>query len=231
MLVKQQPLFLTIFTYTQGALKVHEGVQTWCTPRCKHGANMVSALELIQVAVVGGLAALAGSSIVWLTLGPYVVKKHGVKQLQTGFQKAIDNPGGPESKMIGSLCQQGVAYALNSLPELIPENPNEPAHPVFNSILRRIEDHAGKAMFAAFGRIMNNMKKAGIDVQGGNVAINPLGILGNLGGSGNIVDMLPQLAQLGGQIQQAGGTGVTPASQLPPPHFSRGGNSGGKNWP
>jgi len=188
------------------------------------------ALEIVRILAYMGAAAL-GSVVIWLMLGRWIVEKYAMRKLQAGFQKAIDDPGGPESKMIGSLCQQGVAYALNSLPELIPENPNEPAHPVFNAILRRIEDHAGKAMFAAFGRIMNNMKKAGIDVQGGNVAINPLGILGNLGGSGNIVDMLPHLAQLGGQMQQAGGTGVTPASQLPPPHFSRGGNSGGKNWP
>jgi hypothetical protein len=150
-----------------------------------------------------------------------------MRKLQAGFQKAIDDPGGPESKMIGSLCQQGVAYALNSLPELIPENPNEPAHPIFNSIMLRIEQHASKALFAAFGTIMNNMKKAGIDVQGGGLPINPMGILSMLGGKGNIADMLPMLQQFGGMQQQGA---PPPQSQLPPPHFSRGGNSGGSTW-
>jgi hypothetical protein len=220
---------------------------------------MISALEIVGVAV----ASLIGSSVMWLTLGPFIVEKYAFRKLQTGLktasedpespqgqlvgslsrqvaesslssyvQKAIDDPQGPEGQTMGNLSQLIFYYSLDTMTQLMPENPNEPAHPAINAILRRVEDHVSKSMFAAFGKIVNNMQKGGIDVKANGVDVG--GIIGMLGGGGNGpaggMGQIGQLAGVLGQLGQLGQLGGgQPQLQSTSPPISKG-SSGIGNW-
>lgn len=116
----------------------------------------------------------------WLTLGRYVVTNYATKKFESALTDAYENPQGEYGQMVGKLSQLGMSFALNTLSELIPEDPNTPAHPMVNSMFRRLEDHLFKGIMGAFGRHAKKVQES----LGGDGGVNPMALLQQFGGAG-----------------------------------------------
>ena len=183
---------------------------------------------LLEGLVTGAIALtilLIGSVLMWLTLGKYMIKTYATKQLMEGLEDAYENPEGEYGQMVSNLAQLGLVAALKSLSELIPEDPNTPAHPMVNSMFRRFEDHIFKGIMASFGRRMKTMQEGG--APGAPAGMNPAGLMGMLGGLGGLggkggAGAMGGLGDIMGLLQmfQGQGGGDTPPSK-----------PGGKGWP
>lgn len=183
---------------------------------------------ILEGLISGGIATcllIIGSLVMWLTVGKHIIKTQATKQLLEGLQDAYENPEGEYGQMVSNLAQLGLVAALKSLSELIPEDPNAPAHPMVNSMFRRFEEHIFKGIMASFGRRMQQMQKDG--APGAPAGMNPAGLMGMLGGlggkggagaMGGLGDLMGLLQMFQGATGQGGGN--TPPSK-----------PGGEGWP
>ena len=168
-----------------------------------------------------------GAVIMWLTLGKYLIKKqitrYGAEALKNGLQEAYDDPEGEYGQMVANISQLGLVAALKSLSELIPEDPNLPAHPMINSFFRRAEDHIFKGIMGAFGRQMKKMQETGGAgaTPGG---INPMALLGGLTGGKGGSDQMGGLGNIMGLLQMVGNMQGQGGGNTPP-------KTGGSGWP
>jgi len=176
---------------------------------------------LLEGLITGGLALIilfVGSVIMWLTLGKYMITNYATKKFESALVDAYENPEGEYGQMVANLSQLGLVAALKSLSELIPEDPNMPAHPMVNSFFRRAEDHIFKGIMGAFGRQMKKMSEGGAGATPGG---NPLAMLGMLGGGGKGTDQGAGLGNIFSLLQMFQGM---QGGNNPP-------KTGGSAWP
>ena len=166
---------------------------------------------------------LIGSVLMWLTLGKYMITNYASKKLESSLKDAYENPEGENGQMVANLSQLGLVAALKSLSELIPEDPNTPAHPMVNSMFRRFEEHIFKGIMGAFGRQMKKMHETGGAgaTPGG---INPMALLGGLTGGKGGSDQMGGLGNIMGLLQMFGGMQGQGGGNTPP-------KTGGSGWP
>jgi hypothetical protein len=161
---------------------------------------------------------LVGSVLMWLTLGKYMITNYASKKLESSLQDAYENPEGENGQMVANLSQLALVAALKSLSELIPEDPNQPAHPMVNSFFRRAEDHIFKGIMGAFGRQMKKMQEGGAGAPAG---LNPAGLMGMLGGAKGGSDSMGSLGSIMSLMQMFAGMQGGGSSQP---------KSGGSGW-
>jgi len=178
---------------------------------------------LLEGLITGGIALiilLIGSVLMWLTLGKYMITNYATKKFESALVDAYENPEGEYGQMVSNLSQLGLVAALKSLSELIPEDPNTPAHPMVNSMFRRLEDHIFKGIMGGIGRQIKKGQAGGPD---GTPALNPAGLLGMLsGGTGKGSDAMGGLGNIMSLMQMF--SGLQGGGNTPP-------KTGGSGWP